>query len=546
MTTGALDRTPSLVVTSAPQRVGPALTGLACRHIRRGAAVVFVVAAGMSAVVATQYQSTFAGALDGPALQALAANPAIRTLFGSPVALDDPGGFTVWRTGTPLAVLIGVWALLTATRVTRGEEDAGRWDLLLAGRVRSADLVVRSFTMLAGAVVVVGAGVAAALVVAGTAATGAVLHGAGLAGLGLIFAAMGGFAAQIMPTRASATGLSVAVLGTTLLMRMVADGIAALTWLHWVSPFGLLAKLQPYAAERPGPLLILAAVPLLLGAGAVLAARCRDVGSGLLSVSTSRRPRIRLLGSVTAFAVRRTIRPWTGWALGVSAYYLLIGLLAVSITEFLTDNARFAELAAEAGFAGLGSVPGYAATMFSLLGIPAGVYAAARITAAGADEISRHTVLLFGLPVSRRQLAGAEILVTVAGVLLLLASAGVAVWVGTAAAGAPLGVGAALAGALNVTPVALLCLGAAVLALGWAPRAVLAVGALPAVGGFLLQVTAQSVGAPEWVGRLSPFAHLALVPETPPDWGAMAGLSAVAVVLMIIGVCGYARRDLAI
>ena len=104
-------------------------------------------------------------------------------------------------------------------------------------------------------------------------------------------------------------------------------------------------------------------------------------------------------------------------------------------------------------------MPGYAATMFSLLGISAGMYAAARITAAGADEISRHTVLLFGLPVSRRQLAGAEILVTVARVLLLLTSAGVAVWVGTAAAGAPLDVGAALTGALNVTPVALLCLG---------------------------------------------------------------------------------------
>jgi ABC-2 type transport system permease protein len=184
--------------------------------------------------------------------------------------------------------------------------------------------------------------------------------------------------------------------------------------------------------------------------------------------------------------------------------------------------------------------------MFSLLGIPAGMYAAARITAAGADEISRHTVLLFGLPVSRRQLAGAEILVTVARVLLLLTSAGVAVWVGTAAAGAPLDVGAALTGALNVTPVALLCLGggagAGLGSEGGTRRRRAARGG----GGFLLQVVTQSVGAPEWVGRLSPCAHLALVPETPPDWEAMAGLSAVAVVLMIIGVCGYARRDLAL
>ena len=73
-------------------------------------------------------------------------------------------------------------------------------------------------------------------------------------------------------------------------------------------------------------------------------------------------------------------------------------------------------------------------------------------------------------------------------------------WVGAAAAGAPLGLGAALTGGLNVTPVVLLCLGAAVLALDWIPRTVLAVGVLPVV----------------------------------------------AVALMIIGIVGYTRRDLAV
>ncbi|MEV0293522.1 hypothetical protein [Nocardia sp. NPDC050710] len=102
-----------------------------------------VTAAGMSALVASQYQTTFADAIDTNAIRALAENPAIRVLFGTPRALDDPGGFTVWRTGTPVLVLSGVWALLAATRVTRGEEDAGRWDLLLGGAVRAVDLLVR-------------------------------------------------------------------------------------------------------------------------------------------------------------------------------------------------------------------------------------------------------------------------------------------------------------------------------------------------------------------------------------------------------------------
>ena len=110
----------------------------AWRLVRRGAVVVLVVAAGMSAVVVWQYRSLAADGFDPGAMRALAESPAIRIMFGKPVALGDPGGFTVWRTGTPLAVLVAVWSALTAVRITRGEEEAGRWNLLLAGRVRLA------------------------------------------------------------------------------------------------------------------------------------------------------------------------------------------------------------------------------------------------------------------------------------------------------------------------------------------------------------------------------------------------------------------------
>ena len=57
----------------------------------------------------------------------------------------------MWRTGTVLAVLLGVWAMLAATRITRGEEDAGRWDLLLAGRLPLAAAVARHLGVLIAA-----------------------------------------------------------------------------------------------------------------------------------------------------------------------------------------------------------------------------------------------------------------------------------------------------------------------------------------------------------------------------------------------------------
>lgn len=526
------------VAAPAPARV---LTTLAAGQIWRGALVVTTVSAGMSALVVATFRSE---ALDPTALQALARNPAIRTLFGEPVALADPGGFTVWRTGTVLAVLIGVWAMLAATRITRGEEDTGRWSMLLSGRLTLTDAVRRHLGVVAVVPLIVGAAVAAAMIAAGAGTTGAVLHGTGIAVIGFFFVGVGGLAAQLFPSRSAANGAAAAVLVISLLVRMVGDGVDALAWLRWLSPFGLLALTRPYDTNSGMPLLVLGLAAVVLLVLAVRLAARRDLGAAILTPSTARTARTRLLGSMSAFAVRRTLRPLAGWSLGVGAYFLLIGLIARSMTGFLTENPRFAAMAAQAGFGELGTVEGYAATLFALLAVPVGVFVTVRLTAVAADETGRRLALLYAAPGTRIRALTAEVAAAAGAAFLLTTVAGLATWVGAAVVHANLGPGAALAGAYNVLPIVLLCLGAAVLALGWAPRTVGVVGVLPAAGGFLWQVIADSMHAPAWVGDLSPFAHLAAVPATTPDWPAAAVMTAIAALAVVVGAIGYRRRDL--
>ena len=124
---------------------------------------------------------------------------------------------------------------------------------------------------------------------------------------------------------------------------------------------------------------------------------------------------------------------------------------------------------------------------------------------------------------------------TTVGVLVLHAAAGLAMWTGSTITGAPLGIGAALAGALNTAPIAWLSVGAASLAVGWLPSAVGAIGAVPVAGGFLLNVITQGTGAPTWVADLSPFVHLAAVPNAPPDWVAISVLTIIGAVLIALG-----------
>ncbi|MCG5461932.1 hypothetical protein MED01_006803 [Micromonospora sp. MED01] len=527
-----------MAAAARPERV---LRGLAVRQVRRGALVVTAVCAGMSALVVVGYRSE---ALDPAAVAALARNPAIRTLFGEPVALDNAGGFTVWRTGTVLAVLLGVWAMLAATRITRGEEDAGRWSLLLSGRITLAEAVRQHLGVLAVVPVLVGAATAAAMIAAGVDTAGSLLHGTGLAAVGLSFVAVGGVSAQLFVSRSAANGAAAAVLVVGLLTRMVGDGVPALAWLRWLSPFGLLALTRPFDGNRGLPVLVLAfAAVLLLAFAGRLAAR-RDVGAAILATRGSRPARTALLGSVPVFAVRRTMRPLAAWSAGTCAYFLLLGLIARSMTEFLTGNPDFAAMAAQAGFPALGTVEGYAATLYALLAVPAGVFVAVRLAATAADENARRLTLLLAAPVTRARQLAAEAAVAGCAALVLITVAGVAMWAGTATVDAGLGAGDALVGAWNVVPVVLLCLGAAVLALGWTPRAVAAIGALPAAGGFLWQVLADSIDAPSWIRALSPFAHLAAVPATAPAWPSALGMVGIAAAGVVAGTIGYRRRDL--
>lgn len=531
---------------AAPPRPSPrmATTRLAVRQVRRGTVIVFAVCAGMSFLVAAQYNSTFQAEMSPETLRVLAENPAIRVLFGTPLALDDPGGFTVWRTGTPLLVVAGVWIMLAAVRITRGQEDAGHWDLLLAGTLRVSDALRSCFLTLAGSAVVISVGVLGAMLAAGVRPVGATLYAAGFLGVTLTFAAAGFVAGQLMPNRSVAVGAAVGFLGAALLVRMISDASTALAGLAWVSPFGLIARIAPFADNRIAPLAVLTCYPVVLGATAIAAARSRDVGNGLVTVSDRRAPRTRLLGSIVGFAVRRSLRSTLGWAAAILTYFVVVGATIASILEFFDQNPRFAELATAAGFAGLSSAEGFAAALFALCAIATGMYAATRIAAFVADEQARRSTLLFASPVSRVGQLSAEVAVVVFGVLVLHVAAAAGIMVGAAATGAPLAFSDALAGALNAAPIAALALGAAVLATGWSPSAVTAIGAVPVVGGFLLDVVTESVHAPGWLREASPFAHVRPVPLVSPGWPALGVLLTIAVVLAAAGMAGYRRRDL--
>lgn len=517
---------------------------LAWRLSGRGAAVLVLVTAGMTGLVVVTYSGATADPGAAALLRELAANPAVRTLFGEPLALNTPGGFTTWRTGTIVALLLGGWAIAAVVRLTRGEEQAGRWSLLLIGPVRMSTAVATQVAVVMAAVAAAGLAIFVALVVTGTPAGGAAVHATGIALTGMFFAAVAALAAQVFDDRAGAIVASAAAALVALLLRMLGDGWPALAALQWATPLGLTELSRAYAGDRWPPLLVLAAGVVVAGTAAAVTASRRDVGAGLVVTRPSRRPRTYLLGSVSGFAVRRTLRPLAGWAAGIGTYFLLVGLVATSMLDLLRSNPQLADLAGQAGFGELTSIEGYVGVLSAIVAVPVGVFSVARVHDLRSMETDRTLVLLAARPLTRADLLAAEGGAAVGGALLLSIVAGCMTWCGVTLTGADLPLTAAVAGAGNTVPVTLLSAGAAILALGWFPRATVMVGILPPVGGFLFLVLARFFRAPEWVVAMSPFAHLAPVPAAPADWPGAAAMTVTAALLAVTGAVGYRRRDL--
>src|ERR1019366_4277156 len=83
---------------------------------------------------------------------AFGSNNATSALFGPAARLQTVAGFTVFKASMTLIILGAVWGLLTSTRLLRGEEDSGRWELLLAGQTTRKRATVQALVGLAGGV----------------------------------------------------------------------------------------------------------------------------------------------------------------------------------------------------------------------------------------------------------------------------------------------------------------------------------------------------------------------------------------------------------
>ena len=474
-------------------------------------------------------------------------NAGISALVGPAIRIDTVSGFTSWKCLTVLAIMGAVWGILTSTRLTRGEEDAGRWELLLAGQVTRRSAAEQALTgMGAGALALF---VTTAVVVAAVGRSSKVQIGTGsalffslaVASGALMFLAVGSLCAQLSTSRRQAIGLASFVLGASYAIRMVADSGSTISWLQWVTPLGWIEELRPLTSPQPWALAPIAAFVLVAGVATIVLAGRRDIGAGTLpdhSTITSVRRLPSTTQGLSVYLSRGTLLAWGG---SIVAYGLLLGSIAKSggkiITASPTLRADFARL-------GISGAEAYLSVAYLIMALTLSFVAVGQVNAARKEESNGQLENLLVRPFTRvrwlsQRIALATLVLALGGVL-----AGVSTWVGAVSDHADVRLLSMFDAGLNVAVPALLIFGAGVLALGVLPRTVSTVTYGLLVWFLLVEILGSVVKANHWILDLSGYHQMAAAPAVSVNWTANALMVLIALGAAGCGLFAFNRRDL--
>ena len=476
--------------------------------------------------------------------RSFASNDALRLFYGYPYDPVTIGGYSAWRVGGTLAIAAAVFGIFAAVRALRGEEDTGRMELVLAGVLRRRTAYLAALSAIAAGVLLLWLAETVGFVFAGLPTGGSAYLALATASVIPVYVGVGALVSQLAPTRRMALELGNALVGVSLLVRVVADTSSGAGWLRWLTPLGWAEELRPFtSSQQPLALLLpLAASALLLTAAAKIYAG-RDVGTGVLPARDSASPRLRLLSSPLTQGLRSERGTILAWLLSVGGFSFILGAVSTSISSADISASMQREIA-KLGGGSIATPTGYMAFVFIFFILVVSLFACAQIAGARHEEADERLETLLALPVSRRGWLGGRLALAAGAALALALAAGFFSWAGAASQGSDISLARMLEAGANCMPVTLLFLGIAALLFALVPRASGGIAYGLVTVAFLWQLTGALLSVPKWALELTPFAHVGLVPAQPFRAGAAVIMLGIAAVSALAAAWFFQRRDL--
>ena len=473
-------------------------------------------------------------------------NPALLFLYGR-LNGDSVGALTAWRYGVWGALFAVLMSIFLVIRHTRGDEEAGRLELIGSAQIGRQAPLASAVAVAAVANVVLVVALCVILPLLGLPAAGSAALALAIGTCGLAFAGVSAAAAQLSSGARAARGIAFVVLGVAFMARAIGDsaGASGPSWLTWVLPLGWTETLRPFAGERWWVLVLPLAV---FAAGTRLAFELsarRDQGAGLLPDRPGRPSATAALRGPFSLAWRLQRGALTAWAAGYAVLFAVCGAAAQGIGSLAgTSSALEKEFTRIGGASAI--VSAYLGSLMLLAGLIAAGFGVSTVLRLRTEESDDRADPVLSGAVGRVRWGLSHLCVAAVGVVVLMAIAGVATGLGYGlrAGGAGHQVATLLETGLAQAPAVLVIVGITVLAFGLLPDGCAAVGWTALGLAVLLNIFGAALQLSHWVLDISPFTHAPRLPGGTVAAAPLSWLCAIAVALVVTGLSGLRRRDI--
>jgi polyether ionophore transport system permease protein len=269
--------------------------------------------------------------------------------------------------------------------------------------------------------------------------------------------------------------------------------------------------MRPYTCSHA----LVTVLPLIVtGLLAWLTARlasARDIGTGVFPSRDTASANLRLLSSPGAHSLREERGTLIAWLIGSGSFALVLGVVSSGITP-ATIPQGFRREIAKLGSGSIATPTGYVSFVFIIFVLAFSLFACAQVAAARAEEADQRLETLLAHPVGRARWLVSRLLIAVGAAAAMAATSGVLAWVGAVSQSVRISLADTLGAGANTLPATLLFLGIAALAYAAVPRAGAALSYVLVAVTFVWYLLADLIGAPAWLAKLTPFAHVGLVP----------------------------------
>lgn len=471
--------------------------------------------------------------------QAATTGQALVAINGRVEGIDSLGGIIADEFGFFATFLLPLLGISLVAVATRSEEEAGRLEAILAGRVSRETPVLAGIGLATAAILVTATAFALGLIAFGVPAARSVLYAASLGALAFVFAGLAALLAQVVLHGRGVYTWGLLVLGVAYVLRGVGD--VTNTGVTWLSPLGWAEKAAAFGEMRWWTLLIPVGTGGLLATVAVVIAEHRDFGSALLRAGPGSARATTWLRSPVGLAATVHRPAILAWLAGAVILAATMGSLARQFIDAVLGNAAMAQAL---GLAAAQPVDGMVALTELYIAIIATGCAVQAVGSLRGEETAGRLELQLSGAVSRLRWLAAHGLVIVIGVVILEVVSSVVLATGMAwSIGTGVNLGRVLLAGVAYLPAELLVGGLALALFGVRPRAFLVAWAALAAVTFLA-LLGPGLRLPAWLLDLAPTSHVGNPPLGSVEVLPLVALCVIAALLGVAGAVGLRRRGI--